>query len=176
MKERRITAIQGAVQADDWRQAFVDTGQALAVVRNQRVYYPYDWYLLRHRAITWFGATGMDLSCLIDSRTGVAATTDRFQTGTVATADALVLDRRLERDITLRVAKRYAAHATRQRHKALLPPKIELVARRPVYKPFWVVDYRLENRCQQRMLVDGVTGECCTLATDTAADGAQPAQ
>ncbi len=167
MTGRRIATIRGSAASHGRRQAIADTGQATAIVANRRVYYPYDWYLLRAQANTWFGTTSMDLSCLVDCRTRVAATTDRFQTETLTTADALVLDRRVQRDDTLPIARRYAAHAIRHKHKALVPPQIEVLRQQSVYKPFWVIDCRLENKRGHRMLIDAVTGEYCVLATDT---------
>ena len=163
-------AIQGAVGPGNWPQASFGPPGDVTVAGCRRLYYPYDWTLFRCRANTWLGATGMNLACLVDCRTGVAATTDPFATERVAAGDALVMDRRIDPETALRLARRYAAYAIRQKHKALVLPRLEVVERRSVYKPFWVVDTRSKNGRPQTLLIDGLTGEHCTLPAGSRAD------
>lgn len=169
MTARTVTAIRGSAGPDDWRQASACTPRSPAMIGHRRLYYPYDWILFRCRTNTWFGATGMALSCLVDCRTRVAATADPFTTEPAAANDALVMDRRISRDTSLRLARNYAAYTVRQKHKALVLPQIEVVERRSVHKPFWVVEYQSHKGDRQELLVDGLTGEYCALPAGCAA-------
>ena len=163
MTDSRIVAIQGTFGPEDCRAAIARAETPLVIRGYRRIFYPYDYYLLGYRASTWLGATGMTLSCLVDSRTGTCATADPFRTESVATGDALALARRIGLDSALSRARRYAARAIRQRHKALVFPRVEALESGSVYKPFWVVDCEQENAGSRMLLFDGITGECCSL-------------
>ena len=163
MTDRSIMAIRGSVGPDAWPQVpDGETGQA-AIVGHQLVYYPYDWCLFRCRAHTWFGATATRLSCLVDCRTRTSATADPFETVCHDANDALILGRRVDADTSLCLARRYAAYALRQKHKALVLPHLDLLQRECVYKPFWIVDCQMDDGRRQERLVDGLTGEHCAL-------------
>ncbi len=163
MTDYRILAIQGTVRPDDLGAEFARARFAFRIEGYRRIYYPYDWVVFRYRASTWMGATGTSVSCLVDARTRVCATADPFRTESLAAGDAWVLDRRVDCDTTLGLARRYADHAIRQRRKALVLPRVEVVRGQSVYKPFWVCDGRLDNTANRTMLFDGVTGDYCAL-------------
>lgn len=164
MNNPYITAMQGSVGPDDWRATIGRARPSIAVTGYRKLYYPYDWILLHYQVKTWLGYNALQVSCLVDSRTRVCSTTDPFSTEDVAPDDALVLDPRIGRDGATALARRYAAHAVRQKHKAFVLPRVEVLERQSVYKPFWVVDCLLDNDSPQTLLFDGMTGEYCALA------------
>ena len=158
-----IKAIRGRVGPEDWRATIGRAHSPLRVTGYRKLYYPYDWILFRYRAKTWLGHTALKVSCLVDSRTRVCSTADPFPTEDVAPGDDLVLDPRIGRERALALARRYAAHAVRQNHKAFVLPRVEVLERRGIYKPFWVVDCAPDEAGPQSLLFDGVTGEYCAL-------------
>ncbi len=160
MTDHRFLAILGEARPEhpDARSA-----APFSMQRCQRIYYPYDWYLFRYRASTWLGATTSLISCLVDARTGVCATADPFRLEDRTAGDAWMLNRREDRDATLALARRYADHVVRQKHKALVLPRVDIVESRQVYKPFWVAVCDPGSDTAQTMLIDGVTGEYCAL-------------
>ena len=168
-----ITAIQGSVGPDDWRATISRARTPPAVTGYRKLYYPYDWTLFRYRTRTWLGRTALKVSCLVDRRTRVCSTADPFPTADVVPGDALVLNPRISRNTATALARRYAAHAVRQKHKAFVLPRVEVVERQSVYKPFWVVDCRPQNGRPQTLLFDGVTGAYCALARGAATLAAQ---
>lgn len=129
----------------------------------RRIYYPYDWYLIRYRAGTWLGTTTTLISCLVDARTRVCATADPFRLESRTAGDAWLLERFESRDATRELARRYGDHAVRQKHKALLLPRVDILESRPIHKPFWVADCDLGSAATQTLLIDGVTGDYCAL-------------
>ena len=163
MTGRRFLAIEGAAGPEDPGARFARAGTPYRIRDCRRVYYPYDWYLIRYRAGTWLGTTTTLISCLVDARTRVCATADPFRLQNRAAGDAWLLDRREGRDATRELARRYADHAVRQKHKALVPPRVDVVESRPVYKPFWLTDCNLGGAPTQTLLIDGVTGDYCAL-------------
>lgn len=163
-----IAVIRGSVGPGDWRQAPAGKSGDATIVAHRRIYYPYDWFLFRCRTRTWLGATAMHLSCLVDCRTRVSATTDPFEMQRLHADDALVMERRIDPGTSLSLARRYAAYTLRQKHKALVLPRIEVAERRPIYKPFWVVDCRMSDGMRHELLVDGLTGEYCGLSAKAA--------
>ena len=163
MTDRRFLAIRGDIGPGKPRVRTAGSGFPFPVQGCRRVYYPYDWYLFRYRARTWLGATTTPISCLVDARTRVCSTADPFRLEHREAGGAWLLDRREDRAATLGLARRYADHAVRRKHKALVLPGVDIVESRPVYKPFWVAD-RDAGGGSQTMLIDGVTGEYCALA------------
>ena len=163
MTDRRFLAIQGAVKPEESGARIARAGRPCRIRDAGLVYYPYDWYLLRYRAGTWLGTTTTLISCLVDARTRVCATADPFRLESRTAGDAWLLERRESREKTRDLARRYADHAVRQRHKALVLPRVDVVESRPVHKPFWVADCDLGSVATQTMLIDGVTGDYCAL-------------
>ena len=161
MTDQPFLAIQGKALPE---HPGIQAAVPFSMQSCQRIYYPYDWYLFRYRASTWLGATTSLISCLVDARTGVCATADPFCLEDRTAGDAWMLDRREDRDATLALARRYADHVVRQKHKALVLPRVDIVESRPVYKPFWVADCDPGSGAAQTMLIDGVTGDYCALA------------
>lgn len=163
MTDHPFAAIKGEVKPEDLAAGITGPGFSFPIQDCQRIYYPYDWHVFRYRARTILGATTTLVSCLVDTRTRVCATADPFRLETRTAGDDWMLERRADRNTTLRLARRYADHAARQKNKALVLPRVDVVESRPVYKPFWVTDCNPGSGAAQTMLIDGVTGDYCTL-------------
>ena len=78
----------------------------------------------------------LELECLVDARTRVSSTNDPFELEPVHADEAEVVAPRLEVAEALRLAERYASYVMKNRRKALVTPKVE------------VVDQRLVLRCE----------------------------
>ena len=163
MNDCQFLAIRGGIRPEQPGTRAASAGFPFPMQGCRRIYYPYDWYVFSYRARTWLGATTTVLSCLVDARTRVCATADPFCLDDRTTGDAWMLDRREDRDATLALARRYADHAVRQKHKALVLPRVDIVERRPVYNPFSVAKCDPGSGAAQTMLIDGVTGDYCAL-------------
>ena len=100
------------------------------------------------------GKSALRVECLVDARSQVSSTSDPFELESVAADEADVVAPRVELAEALGLAERYASYVTKNRRKALVTPKMEVLAQRLVYKTFWIVD------CAEAytLLVDGVTG------------------
>ena len=163
MKDRAFIAIQGAVKPGDPGARLARAGIPYSMRGYRLIYYPYDWYVFSYRVKTWLGTTSTLISCLVDARTRVCATADPFRWERQSSGDAWMLDRCVDRDASLASARRYAHHAVRQKHRALVLPRVEVVESHPVYKPFWVTDCNPGSFATPTMLIDGVTGDYCAL-------------
>ena len=125
---------------------------------RSKIYYPYFWFHLRYATRTLLGYGSVRLSCLVDTRTGCASTTDPFELERVDANAGVVMEPRLAEGEALRIAHRYTAYAVRNRRKALVVPEVTVLERCLVYKPFWIIDGTQRCASSFRMLVDGVTG------------------
>ena len=125
---------------------------------RSKIYYPYFWFHLRYATRTLLGYGSVRLSCLVDTRTGCASTTDPFELERVDANAATVMEPRLAEDDALRSAHRYGAYVMRHRRKALVAPEVTMLERGLVHKPFWVVDGSKPRQSTFRVLVDGLTG------------------
>jgi hypothetical protein len=123
-----------------------------------RLFYPYYWFLFRCSTRTLFGESGLKVSCLIDARNRVGATADTFKTENVVVRADEVFASRVEETEAERLAKRYVAYVVRNKRKALVTPKLEVLEHDLVFKPFWIVHCSNDSQPGFRVMVDGVTG------------------
>jgi hypothetical protein len=122
------------------------------------LFYPYFWFLFRFSAKTLFGETGLKVSCLIDARTTVGATADAFEIEQVVVPAGDVIEPRFDEIEANRLAERYVAYVVRNKRKALVAPKLEVLEHELVFKPFWIVNCTKGSEPEYRMMVDGITG------------------
>ena len=122
------------------------------------VLYPYFWFLFRCSARTVFGESRLEVSCLIDARTQVGATADAFELEHVDVPAAEVTDPHLDEAEAERLAERYVAYVVRNKRKALVAPKLEVLQHALVFKPFWIVRCCNGSKPGFRVMVDGITG------------------
>jgi len=122
------------------------------------LFYPYFWFLFRCSTKTLFGETGLKVSCLIDARTKVGATADAFELEHVGVPAGDVIEPRLGAAEANRLAERYVSYVVRNKRKALVAPKLEVLEQALVFKPFWIVNCINGTKPEFRMMVDGITG------------------
>ena len=146
---RLIRAIRGSVSVEEAR---VISSRLRRVVPSdsrrlieRKLYYPYFWFLLRYSTKAILGTPSLRVSCLIDSRTRLGATTDPFELDSLLVADEDVMPGLLLEGEAFRLAKRYAGHVVKSKRKALLAENCDVLLRLPVYKPFWVIEASEEN-------------------------------
>jgi hypothetical protein len=122
------------------------------------VHYPYHRFLIRCSTRTLMGETAFDVSCLVDARTGVASTTDAFEIEESRAVGDEVIGHVVDRAEARRIAERYVSYIVRNRRKALVVPKIEIIEEGVVYKRFWIVQCEHPSDPAFRVMVDAVTG------------------
>jgi hypothetical protein len=122
------------------------------------LFYPYFWFLFRCSTRTLFGETGLKVSCLIDAQTSVGATADAFELEHVGVPAGDVIEPRLDEAEANRLAERYVAYVVRNKRKALVVPKLEVLEHALVFKPFWIVTCTNSSKPDFRVMVDGITG------------------
>jgi hypothetical protein len=120
---------------------------------GRRLHYPYYRFLFRSTASTLLGESTSHVCCLVDARTGLAATSDPFDTVTLHPPGEDVLGPTLGEAEANALARRFVRHVIHARRRSLATPRIEPLDRGLVYKPFWVVAGGTAS-----LLVDGVTG------------------
>jgi hypothetical protein len=148
-----LCCIRGAIEESDaTRIARQVTGWS-APPTPRRLHYPYYWFLFRSTASTMLGRSTSRVSCLVDGRTGLFATTDPFDTVMCPVPRDDVLDHVLGEAEAAVVAKRSLPHAILARRRSLVADSTQLLDRRLVYKPFW-----LQTAENASVLVDGATG------------------
>jgi hypothetical protein len=123
-----------------------------------KLHYPYHWFLLRYSAKTMFGESALTVSCLIDGRTSVGATTDPFKVEQLIVAEDEIVDPRVDATEACRLAVRYTSYVVRNKRKALVTPRVDILDRAVVHKPFWIVRCTNGAKPDFRVMVDGITG------------------
>ena len=135
------------------RVAALDPGGAQPEIEG-RVYYPYFRFVVRG-ALRWlFGRRVVRVDCLIDARTGRAATADDVSVETVSSDAASRLPVRQDPGAGRRQAERYTRHALGRAFRILAGFRLQADEGELVHRPYWVV-----RASGTRLLVDGVTGE-----------------
>lgn len=129
------------------------TGTSPSPPAGRRLHYPYYRFLFRSTASTLLGESTSRVCCLVDGRTGLAATSDPFETVTLSPPSEDVLGPAVGEAEAEGLARRLARHVIHARKRSLATPRIELLDRGLVYKPFWVVAGGTAS-----VLVDAVTG------------------
>ncbi len=140
------------------RVAAMLPGEAASAI-ERRVYYPYFRYVV-HGALRWlFGERPIRVDCLIDARTGRAATGDAVVIESV-TADAKeCLPVRQCAVAGRRQAERYTLHSLGRAYRILARFGLRADGGEVVHRPYWIV-----RAAGHRLLVDGITGELHPMA------------
>lgn len=159
-----IRAIRTTVGAEEAVAILESTAPVSAAVERQ-VFYPFHWFLLRCSTSTVLGTSAVRVSCLVDGRSGLCATADRFDLEGIRASCEDILDTKLGELDGRRIAKRYAAYVVRGKRKAFVRAELEVLEAALIYKPFWVVGCKEGSTPPFRMLVDGVTGGFYPLPT-----------
>lgn len=151
-----LRAIRGEVDASEAARLSIDSGSGTERGVARPLFYPYYWFLFRETVETFFGSSSIRISCLVDGRTGLGATSDPFDVELRRVGGGDVLACAIEEGEALEVGRRLVRLAPRARRRALVIARRELLDRCLVYKPYWVVSSRREEAPWS--LVDGVTG------------------
>ena len=157
---REIVAIEGRLTSVQVEEVIAAVSGEWTPRACRKLYYPYFSFELRYTARTLLGRSGVRASCLVDARTGLASTSDPFELERVEVDASDILEPRLTDDAALSIAERYVAYVVKNKRKALVVPDTDVLDRKLVRKPFWIVE------CTQRdpgapgfsVLVDGITG------------------
>ena len=149
-----LLAIRGDFTAEACEGVVQTASRASSPRARRRLFYPYFWFQLRYEVGTLLGKSALRVECLVDARTQVSSTSDPFELEPVEADEAEVVAPRVEVAEARRLAERYVSYVVKNRRKALVTPKIQVLDHRLVYKTFWIVD------CAEAytLLVDGVTG------------------
>ncbi|MEM9209671.1 MAG: hypothetical protein AAGA61_10505 [Pseudomonadota bacterium] len=127
---------------------------AATPVVEHRVYYPYFRFCVTGVLRWLFGARRINVSCLIDARTGRAATADAFDVETVSVAPTQQLAVQQCVSAGRGLAERYTRHSLGRAFRMLTTFRLHADAGVLIHRPYWVV-----RASGHRFLVDGVTGE-----------------
>lgn len=126
---------------------------------ERRVFYPYYHFGARGRLRWLFGERRLEFDCLVDARTGRAASADALALDTLTVDDAEVLGATHEAVEAEPRARRYARHALGKGFRLLGDFNLELDCAGLVHRPYWIV-----RTGTSRVLVDAVTGDLHPLA------------
>ena len=153
-----VVAIAGCLTSSQAESMVASTSDEWTSHARKKIYYPYFWFHLRYTTRTVLGEGSVRLSCLVDTRTGLPSTADSFDLERVEANTEAVMEPRLDQDEALRIAHRYATYILQNRRKALVVPKMMVLERCLIHKPFWIVGGTKRRQASFHVLVDGVTG------------------
>jgi hypothetical protein len=156
MSAIEVKTILGGVNAAEAGKISAAASEGLSKGIARPLFYPYYWFSFRETTQTILGASSIRISCLVDGRTGVGATSDPFDVELRRVAARDVLSSAIKEPDALKQASRLVRHAPKARRRALVGARRELVERCLVYKPFWVVSTGPERALS--VVVDAVTG------------------
>lgn len=152
-----IRAIVTDVDAAAAERAVRDASPGWAVHIERHLYYPFHWFHLRYSTRTLLGRSRLRVSCLVDARSRVCATSDAFELQTIDPSRADVLEARVDENEALAIAERYGGYVMRSRRRAFIAPEVEPLERALVHKPYWVARCADDDDASARVLIDGLT-------------------
>ena len=159
-----IARIRGDIDEERAERLIARVSEDWTPRTQARLFYPYFWFLFRCSTRTLFGESGLMVSCLVDARTRVCATADAFELEHVGVPAGDVIEPRLDEAEASQLAERYVAYVVRNKRKALVAPKLEVLEHALVFKPFWIVNCTNGSKPDFRVMVDGITGGFHALA------------
>lgn len=152
-KTSRVPVICEQVSAAEAIEIAAAAGDMIGVRGATCIHYPYYWYRAHGSAPGLFGRRSLTLDCLVDARSGVASTTDRFTIEERRLADSVQLTARHSTDDARGAAQRCLAHSLGRRLRTIADFQLNLDECGLVYKTYWVVDCAGED-----LLVDSGNG------------------
>jgi hypothetical protein len=155
-----IRVMRSSVSAESAMRRVAGLLDAEAAI-ERRVFYP--WYHFNATGClrSLFGRRRIEIDCLVDARSGRAASADALTLDRVLPAAGETLDAQQDIEASRRKAERYASHALGRRFRLLGRFDLRLDEPRLVHRPYWIVRAGAE-----RVLLDAVTGEVHPLAAD----------
>lgn len=149
-----VSAIRAGFTAEGCERVVGAASPASSPRTRRRLFYPYFWVQLHYEVSTWLGKSALRLECLVDARTRISSTTDPFELEPVDADENELIATDVDAAEARRLAERYSSYVVKNRRKALVASRMEVLEERLVYKPFWIVDCGTDYT----LLVDGVTG------------------
>lgn len=149
----RVSVIREQVSAAEAIEIAAAAGDMSGVRDATCIHYPYYWYQAHGSAPGLFGRRSLALDCLVDARSGIASTTDRFTTEQRRLADSVQMACRHSADDARDAAQRCLAYSLGRRLRTIADFQLNLDDRGLVYKTYWVVDCAGED-----LLVDSGNG------------------
>lgn len=119
----------------------------------QQVSYPYHWFRAQPSVPRLFGRRQVDVSCLVDARTGIASTCDTFQ------PQSRNVDRRVVLSVTNstataeRAARRCLTHSLAKRLRTIADFRVQPENLGVVFKTYWIL-----SCAGQEIILDSATG------------------
>jgi hypothetical protein len=157
---RTLACIRGELGREEAASIARRAWPEVARSRLRRLYYPYHWFLFRSVARSFLGAGSTRISCLVDARNGLFATSDPFEVVSCSVEEKDVLDCALAESDAEALARQKAPRVVRPRRRSLSAARLELCEHRLVHRPLWVVTTERAG-----LLVDGVTGALLPLSS-----------
>ena len=148
----------------------IDRDRAASIIRHlsgdfnvevqKLIYYPYLWVFFIYSVKTLLGRRkDVKASCFVDLINNQASTTDKFTLEQIKVNPDNVLESDISEDAAFNTASTYLTHSAIHKMKALLVPDYEVVEKKLVYKPIWIVKCRNRNAENFKMIVDACTGK-----------------
>lgn len=148
-----IDSLAEQLTAQDARTLLAQVAGQVLAGEPRRVCYPYHRFQAQVSVPRLFGRHSVDVECLVDARTGVASTSDRFLVERRAVAVADILPLVQATDAAQLAARRCLAHSLTRRLRTLADFRVRPEYRGVVYKTFWLLS------CEGReVLVDSANG------------------
>jgi len=171
---RSLACVRGGICKDQAEGLIASVSAGWTPCAEANLFYPYFWFLFRCSTRTLFGESGLRVSCLIDARTHVGATTGAFELEHIGVPTDDIIEPRLDESEANRLAQRYVAYVVRNKRKALVAPKFEILEHSLVFKPFWIVKCTSGSKPPFRVMVDGISGGYHVLTSPGTRQSRQP--
>jgi hypothetical protein len=165
MSAIEVESIRGEIDAVEAERLANASSPTFVSGKTRPIFYPYYWLSFRETVETFVGASSIRISCLVDGRRGLTATSDAFEIELRGAGARDVLPCAIAEEEAMERGRRFVRHAPRARLRALVASRREELGRGLVYKPFWVVS-GVSERVPSSVLVDGVTGDCCRMSRE----------
>ena len=147
-----IALVRGPLDVRAAVDQFGSVAAGEAVV-TRKLCVPYYWYWATGSVPRVFGRQPFALDCLVEARTGIAATADRFEIDQAEVGNAAVLPARCSEAGAAGSAYRCVTNNLTRRARSLSDFNVTLEPRGVVHKAFWLLTWG-----DRRLLVDSVTG------------------
>ena len=132
----------------------INVPQGVKVINT--IYYP---YMVYHIKVIIRRALGKPASLqgfvVVDLARALVLLADSFpDTLTVKVPVNLIIPERISEEKAVNLAKKKMVYVAMRKFKIMLPPKVEIVKCKKVYKQFWLIE--LNNK---KYVIDSLTGE-----------------
>ena len=157
---KTIDMIPVSIERDEAASIVLAHAGGYNVQVQKLIYYPYLWVHFRYTVKTLIGKSRViNASCLVDLINNQAATTDRFDIESIEVPADNVLGSDYDVETAFKTATTYLTHSAIHTMKALLVPDYEVIDKKHIFKPFWIVRCTSRNRDSFKVIVDTLTGK-----------------